>query len=94
MEERARAEEQSAQISEERERTLRNIIRAYEDQRSRATIAQLEGKLTIRPYTCRYISHLGVSEPAPKVEYVYLNVDSHYTCIDSVGCHNVCSNYS
>ena len=45
MEERARAEEQSTHIVEERERTLRNIIRAYEKQRSRATIAELEGKL-------------------------------------------------
>lgn len=52
MEERARAEEQSAHIVEERERTLRNIIRAYENQRSRATIAQLEGKLIQLDHTC------------------------------------------
>ena len=45
MEERARVEEQSTHISEEKERTLRNIIRAFKKQSPHDRISSLEGKL-------------------------------------------------
>ena len=58
MEERARAEEQSANIVEEKERTLKSIIRAFKQQTPRERISSLEGKLI-------HISNPGVSELGP-----------------------------